>query len=201
MLDLFYSIERRKVRYPRVTVYPDLSVKFVIPLRYSDEHIQHFIKEHQPWVQKKLAAFSKPRPKFIELQPGEILFMGKAVIADFDPRNQKELEKFYRSQAKHHFVIRTTELATQFGFTFNKISITGAQTRWGSCSSKKNLSFTFSLVKAPPSIIDYVILHELAHTKIMNHSPRFWDLVSKLYPDHKIARKWLRVYGRELSQL
>jgi len=71
MLNLFYTIERRKVKYARVTVYPDQSVKFVIPFRFSERNAQIFIREHEPWVQKKLAQFAKPREKFISLGVNE----------------------------------------------------------------------------------------------------------------------------------
>jgi len=199
MLNLFYTIERRKVKYARVTVYPNQSVKFVIPLRYSERNAQLFIREHEPWVQKKLLQFSKPREKFIPLAPGEILLFGEAMTPDFPLLNKKACEHFYRANAKKYFHLRTAELAKEHGFIFNKIFITGAKTRWGSCSAKKNISFSYLLIKAPRHIIDYVILHELVHTKIMNHSKSFWKKVAEVSPSYHEAKMWLKKYGRELG--
>jgi predicted metal-dependent hydrolase len=197
-LNLFYTIERRKVKYPRVIVYPDQSVKFVIPVRFPERNVQIFIRDHEPWVQKKLAQFAKPREKFIHLKPGEILFFGEPFSPDFSG-DRKALIAFYRKSAKEYLTLRTAELATKHGFIYSKLSITSAKTRWGSCSSKKNISFSYLLIKAPAHIIDYVILHELAHTKILNHSPSFWKKVAEICPGYKEAKNWLKKYGRELE--
>jgi predicted metal-dependent hydrolase len=197
-LNLFYSIERRKVKYARVTVYPDQSVKFVIPFRYSERNLQIFIEKQEPWIEKKLAHFAKPKEKLIHLQLTDILLFGNPFTPDFPAADKKACERFYRIKAKEHLYARTAELAKQFGFIYNRISITGARTRWGSCSVQKNISYAWRLIKAPPEIIDYVILHELAHTKILNHSSRFWSKVAEIYPDYPDAKAWLKKYGREL---
>ena len=198
MLNLFYTVERRKVKYARVTVYPDQSVKFVFPLRYSEHKVQIFIRDHQEWVQQKLAQYAKPREKFIILKPGEILFFGEAFLPGFS-NDQKAITAFYRKSTKEYLTVRTAELALRYGFIYNKISITGAKTRWGSCSTKKNIAFSYLLIKAPPDIIDYVILHELAHTKILDHSRSFWKKVAEVCPDYREAKNWLKKYGRELG--
>jgi predicted metal-dependent hydrolase len=199
LLNLFYSIERRKVKYARVTVYPDQSVKFVFPLRFPERNVQVFIQQQQPWIAKKLAEYSKPRAKFFHLEPGQILFFGEAYTPNFPATNRTACEDFYRKASKTYFPARVRELAAQYGFDYSRIFITGAKSRWGSCSSKRNLSFTYVLIKAPKHIVDYVILHELAHTKILDHSPRFWKLVSSICPDYKAAKAWLKKYGRELG--
>jgi predicted metal-dependent hydrolase len=199
-VNLFYTVERRKVKYARVTVYPDQQVKYVVPLRYSERNLQIFIREHELWVQKKLAQFSKPREKFITLGKEQILLFGEAMTPDFSLPNKKAAEHFYRTKAKAYFHVRTAELAAEHGFMYNKIFITGAKTRWGSCSAKKNISFSYLLIKAPRHIIDYVILHELVHTKILDHSRSFWKRVAEVYPDFEKAKGWLKKYGRELEE-
>ena len=78
---------------------------------------------------------------------------------------------------------------------YDKIIITGAMKRWGSCSSKGNLNFAWRLVMAPIDIIDYVVVHELSHIVHRNHSKRFWEQVETIFPDYKIKRKWLKEYG------
>ncbi len=161
--------------------------------------MQVFIRDQEPWIAKKLKEYAKPREKFIELAPEEILFFGEPYVPNFHSRDKIASEKFYRKASKIYFTARLRELADEFGFSYNKVSITGAKSRWGSCSAQKNISFTFNLIKAPKHIVDYVILHELAHTRILDHSPRFWRLVGSLYPDYKQAKAWLKKYGRELG--
>jgi len=78
------------------------------------------------------------------------------------------------------------------------IRISSARTRWGSCSSRGTLSFTYRLVMAPPDVVDYVVLHELVHTQIHNHSKTFWNKVAKLMPDYKPRLAWLKKNGKYL---
>ena len=89
--------------------------------------------------------------------------------------------------------------AQQNDFTWKKIRISSARTRWGSCSSNGTLSFTWRLVLAPPEVIDYVVVHELAHTRIRDHSPKFWRRVAEIMPDYKRHVSWLKQNGRFLT--
>ncbi len=85
-----------------------------------------------------------------------------------------------------------SRLAAQHGFEYQRIRITSARTRWGSCSSRGTLSFTWRLVMASEDVIDYVIVHELVHLRIHNHSREFWTQVGLLMPDYKEKRLWLK---------
>jgi predicted metal-dependent hydrolase len=85
------------------------------------------------------------------------------------------------------------ELAPQIGVRYDRIAIKGQSTRWGSCSSKRNLNFNWRLMMAPPGAVDYVIIHELCHLKELNHSPRFWALVAQHCPDYRRWERWLKV--------
>ena len=87
------------------------------------------------------------------------------------------------------------------GVTYGRITIRNQRTRWGSCSAKGNLNFNCLLMKAPPEVLDYVVVHELCHRLEMNHSPRFWAQVERVLPDYKVSRKWLREHGNELMDL
>jgi hypothetical protein len=87
---------------------------------------------------------------------------------------------------------RVIKIASDYGFEYNKIRITSAKTRWWSCSSKKNLNFSFYLIGAPKKVIDYVIVHELAHLSEMNHSKKFWRVVEIIMPKYKKHKKWLK---------
>jgi predicted metal-dependent hydrolase len=81
-----------------------------------------------------------------------------------------------------------------YGFVWGKVFIRNQQSRWGSCSSKGNLNFSFKIVRLPPELADYIIVHELCHLKEFNHSPRFWALVAETIPDYKTRKAALRAY-------
>ena len=104
--------------------------------------------------------------------------------------------KFYKKEAKKYISKKISEICELLNLSFNKLKITSASSRWGSCNSKKNISFSFRLILAPKKSIDYVIVHELAHLSEMNHSKAFWDLVQN-YSDqigiwsYKENKKWL----------
>jgi predicted metal-dependent hydrolase len=89
-------------------------------------------------------------------------------------------------------------LAAQFGFTVKRITVRDQRTRWGSCSARKTISLNWRLVQTPPYVVDYIILHELAHTRHMNHSAEFWAEVARVCPDYPAAEAWLKQFGRQL---
>jgi len=115
------------------------------------------------------------------------------------PRAEAAFTAWYRAQARALVEERVRRLAAQYGFSYRQVRITSARTRWGSCSSKGTLCFTWRLVMAPLECIDYVVVHELAHLRVANHSPAFWREVEAILPDYKVRRKWLRVNGRLLT--
>jgi predicted metal-dependent hydrolase len=90
-------------------------------------------------------------------------------------------------------------LAETHGFKYQRIRISSARTRWGSCSSQGSLSFTYRLVMAPLEVVDYVAAHELVHTQIRNHSKTFWRRVGQVMPDYKARQVWLRKNGQALT--
>ena len=87
---------------------------------------------------------------------------------------------------------------TQMSVAIPRIRVKRFRSRWGSCSSKGRISFNLKLVLAPPAVIDYVVVHELAHLREMNHSARFWAIVGKNFPGYKEQKKWLRHNGHLL---
>jgi predicted metal-dependent hydrolase len=97
--------------------------------------------------------------------------------------------------AKTHLTRRTNELAHQHGFVFERLFIRSQTTKWGTCSSKRNLSLNRKLIQCPSMVIDYLIIHELCHLREMNHSKAYWALVADHYPNYREAEMWLKRYG------
>lgn len=87
---------------------------------------------------------------------------------------------------------RLTALNAHYGFTYNRVAIKDARSRWGSCSQKKNLNFNYRLLFLPPHLVDYIIVHELCHLKEFNHGPGFWTLVAEVVPEYKARIRELK---------
>ncbi|MCR5176676.1 MAG: M48 family metallopeptidase [Anaerovibrio sp.] len=111
---------------------------------------------------------------------------------------QIPLIKWYRVQAKKYITCRIAFWAEKMQLKYNKIFIKDQESRWGSCSTLNNLNFNWRIVMAPPPVIDYLLIHELAHLKEMNHSARFWSLVSTYDPNYTEHQKWLNDKGKDL---
>ena len=107
--------------------------------------------------------------------------------------------KWYKQQAYNVISKRVMEYAQRHQFSPKQVKISSARTRWGSCSPDGTLNFTWRLVMAPLEVIDYVVIHELAHLRVKNHSSKFWDVVKAIDPQYKEKRKWLRENGGKLN--
>jgi predicted metal-dependent hydrolase len=208
-----------KRRTIAVVIEHDGSVTVRAPLRISAKAIQDFVEKHAGWLEKKQAEMNSKVPEPIkQYQPGEnFLFLGREYSLDIVQGQHKKLilddhfklaasarenaelvfQNWYRKQALQIITERVKYFADQYQFHFARIRITSARTRWGSCSSKGTLSFSWRLILTPMETIDYVVIHELAHTVHQNHSKRFWALVEKIMPDYKDLRKRLRLYGEK----
>ena len=110
---------------------------------------------------------------------------------------EQVFQNWYREQARQILPRRVHLFANQHNLQYQKIRIGSARTRWGSCSAKGALSFSWRLILTPMEVVDYIVIHELAHTLIHNHSKRFWNRVEKFLPDYKERRKWLRTNGQK----
>jgi predicted metal-dependent hydrolase len=149
--------------------------------------IQILEKEYEISYQKTKALKGKviPRVKTLQVYRGEL-----------DRKSyQFVLMDWLQELANSYIVKRTRYLAKRYGFEYKDIRVKSQKTRWGSCSSRKNLNFNWRLILAPRKCLDYVIIHELAHTKQMNHSASFWRLVEECMPDYEKYALWLRHEG------
>lgn len=102
--------------------------------------------------------------------------------------------------AREALPTKAEKYAQILGVSYGRIAIRHQRTRWGSCSSRGNLNFNCLLMAAPDYVQNYVVVHELAHLKEMNHSKRFWAVVADVLPDYKEARRWLKENGGDLIQ-
>jgi len=219
MLVAIDRIIRSKRRTVALIVESDGSVTVRAPLRLLERAIREFVEKHVDWVEKKRAEIRAIVPiRSKQYQSGEtFLYLGKEYSLEVVAVQNKKLilderfkiaesalknaelvfQNWYRQQAKQWIVERVKHLAELHQLHYEKVKITSARTRWGSCSPKNTLNFSWRLMLTPPEMIEYVIIHELAHTIHHNHSKRFWKLVEKLLPDYKARRKQLRQYGQQ----
>lgn len=114
--------------------------------------------------------------------------------AEFQKRTTDALRKI----AKKEIAVLAEKKAKKLGRRINRITVRDTRSRWGSCSSTGNLSFSWRLIFAPSEVMEYVVAHEVAHLRYMNHSDKFWNMVAYLCPDYEVAKEWLKLHGREL---
>jgi predicted metal-dependent hydrolase len=121
-------------------------------------------------------------------------------LADGASLRERALD-WMRARALEFFCERVAMLAGPLGLHVSSVGLSDAQTRWGSCGSNGRILLSWRLMMLPPHLIDYVAAHELAHLRELNHSPRFWDIVALLYPDHRAARRELNSRAPTLPDL
>ena len=194
------------------------------PLRAGQAEIQAAVQRHAAWIvaqqvemQRRQAALPAPRhfaagerfPFLGQDYPLELSPATRPPLALQDgrfrlsrealPRARRVFEAWYRQQAQEVITARVGYYTRQHGFPYQRVRIGSARTRWGSCSSRGTLSFTWRLVIAPSEIIDYVVVHELAHTRFRHHQKAFWAQVAAILPDYKHRVTWLKQHGISLS--
>ena len=153
-----------------------------VPEGIGDSVVMDFVRDRQEWIVEKWFLTQQKRSRLAGASP-------------HDYEGHPEIEAFYRRQARKRITERTAYFARRMGVTYGRISIRAARTRWGSCSREGNLNFHWKLILMPPEILDYVVVHELAHRREMNHSSRFWAQVAEILPDYKARRQWLKENG------
>lgn len=160
---------------------PDLQILVRAPYRMTNREIERFISDKSDWLEKHLAEAYRRREE-LESAPKE-------------PALTREEIQALAEEAMKVIPERVRYFAPVVGVDYSRITIRNQRTRWGSCSGKGNLNFNCLLMKTPPQVIDYVVVHELCHRKEMNHSPRFWAEVERVLPEYQKARQWLRENG------
>ncbi len=216
------SAARRKVT---ITVERDRSVIVHAPADVSDEKVHQIVESKRPWIFEKLNHDQKyrplPHPPGKELVSGEAaLYLGRSYrieVVDTDaseiqfahrfiiprshaPRRKAVLRDWYIERAKETILPRVRRHAKRLGVDFKQARIVDNRYRWGSCTARDNVNFNWRLMKAPMFVIDYVVIHELAHLIESNHTPQFWCIVSAQTATMERARSWLRENGQILEE-
>ena len=180
MLIMEYKIERSARKTIRIRVNPDLSVTVKAPYFLANREIERVIREKENWIIKTA---DKIKAAQEALKNEEINYL-----------TNEELEKL-ADEALAVIPGRVKYFSEMMGVSYGRITIRNQKTRWGSCSSKGNLNFNCLIMLAPSEVIDYLVVHELCHRKEMNHSPKFYNEIYRVFPEYDKWNEWLKSNG------
>lgn len=212
---------RSKRRTIALIVERDGTLTVRAPMRASHRLIQQFIHEKADWInrtrekinssvqtsshqyaggEKFLFLGSSFNLKLVKPQRPSLQFEdGFSLSQTVQKRGEAAFTRWYKERAYEVIFERVEQFAHKYGFSPKQVKISSAKTRWGSCSPAGTLNFTWRLVMAPLDVVDYVVVHELTHLRVKDHSRKFWKAVESVYPEYKKQRKWLRMNGEKLN--
>ena len=170
------TIKRSNRKTLGLEVKPTGEVLARVPMYVSDRDIKKFIDSHKKWIIEKCSLVkAREKHECVTTCPPYV---------EFSRRDRDVIEG--------HRPLRVQSDSLKMDVTYNRVSVRNQKTRWGSCSSKGNLNFNYRLFYLPEELLDYVVVHELAHRLHMNHSKDFWQEVERYFPDYKECRKQLK---------
>lgn len=172
---LYFLSKNRRTKNFRITLYGDGHCVVSIPYGYGRPSAEKFLLERSEWIQNCLSQRKSKQ---------------KILSGYYD----REEYLAYKEKAYAFVLKEIKECNAYYGFSYSRVRIRNQRSRWGSCSSSKTLSFHYKILFLPLNLAHYLIVHELCHLQEMNHSKRFWELVSKTYPDYKEVRKELLLW-------
>lgn len=217
-----YTLIRSRRRTAAICIRPGGRVEVRAPLRLGRREIDRFVDEKAGWIaaHAAAAAAAAARRQAFQVEPGHgFLWLGREYpavyrpggpAADFDGDrfflpsacgtvNRPAMVRLYKDMAAVLITGRVEEYVARMGLRPRSVKITAARTRWGSCSGKNSLCFSWRLALTPLDCVDYVVVHELCHMKEHNHSPAFWKQVENVLPDYRRRQGELKRYGRMLA--
>ena len=165
-------------RHINITIRPFRGIRVAVPPGVSFRSARKFVRDKQDWVRRHLVKMKKYERQLIKV-----------------PARTPRIKKTAAARILTH---RLRELAVKYGFVYNRVTIRNQRTRWGSCSYKNNISLNMKLLRLPDELIDYVLLHELVHTRVHNHSPEFWLELEKYVPGARSYTSRLRRFDMYL---
>ena len=211
--------KNRRSKNIKISVKPDQSVHVSFPFYVSSLEVKNFVLKNTDWITAQQEKFKvKRNPVLNGTQIQTKLYMvqiteglknearrnGSVVELNVTDLNNETCRSYieailvqvYRFEAKKLLPPRLMELAQKHNFRFNKITIRNNKRNWGSCSSKNNISLNLQMMKLPDELIDYILLHELVHTEIKNHGPKFWEKLNEITDGKaKLLAKQVRQYS------
>lgn len=218
-------IESSRRKTLTITVERDRSIVVRVPTGTHPEKIRQIVESRKQWLYEKIHHDQKYRsplhPPGKELVNGEsLLYLGRYYrlelvddeteikfidngfrVPKIRVERRGELFKdWYVQRAKEKILPRVKLYAKKLGVGFNEAKITESKYRWGSCTPNDNVTFNWRLIKAPMFVIDYVVVHELAHLIEPNHTPRFWNIIKSQVASMEKAKQWLKEHGQMLEQ-
>ena len=193
----------RRAKNMKISVKPDKTVLVSFPDFVSEKEVLAFLSRNEEWIEKQRDKVEDRRTSFsddtvittkwhkIKLHRGDSYHAyasGNEIevfVEDFHSERTREfidrfLAEVYRHEARKLLPPRLREQAARYGFEYNRVTIRNNKRNWGSCSSRNNISLNLQMMKLPDELIDYVLLHELVHTEIKNHSPNFWARLNEV---------------------
>ena len=194
----------------------DGRVSLTLPRGVRLREAEAFLREKESWLRKALAR----NPEMVAVTIGqEILFQGlarrlepapvravrlepKALLVPHNApdKTATRVQAFLKLHARQSLQMATDHYAEKLGLPYGRMTLRDTRSRWGSCSAEGNLNYSWRLIMAPPEVLRYVAAHEVAHLAEMNHSPAFWNVVTRLYGPYQAERGWLRSHGAQLHR-
>lgn len=215
------ELKRSKRKTMSLEITRDARLIVHAPVKLSLEQIYYFIRQKRDWIRNKQEHFRKNGGGFQrkDFRQGEdFLYLGESFPLvevkgksklklsgrqfeiGIDRKNRRrEFEKWFRKQAAEVIKEILARHIISKNLKVSSVKINNARRRWGSCSSKGNINFSWRLVMAPQDVIEYVVVHELAHLKHKNHGVEFWKEVEAWFPAYKERKRWLKDNGHLLS--
>jgi len=163
----------RRAKHINISLRPFKGVRVAVPYGVSFARAEEVAKAKVKWIKKHLEQMDDVEREVTEL------------------RKSNHID---REKARKQLVKRLDELSQTYGFKYNRVFIRNQKTRWGSCSAKNNINLNVNLVRLPDELIDYILLHELAHTRVKTHGRKFWDELNKIVGDAKELDRQLNRY-------
>ncbi|QGX99671.1 M48 family peptidase [Roseovarius faecimaris] len=193
----------------------DGKVTLTIPRGVREGEALDFAREKEAWLRTQLSQRAAPIlvgegvslpvdgiPRRIVMAGGRtVRLTGDEVLVGGAPDTAgARLQAWLKQRARGRLAAASDVYAAELGVRFDRLTLRDTRSRWGSCSARGGLMYSWRLVLAPPEVLDYVAAHEVAHLREMNHSPAFWSVVAQLCPGYEAPRRWLRENGAALHR-
>lgn len=221
---MLYELIRKKSRKRvAIAVLPCGSVQVLAPMRASVSRIEDFLRDKSDWIRKhQEVCHTREQAPVLTGNSGDVLlYFGREITLQVVPgmkrsvglvgselvvgirevdleKVKKQVLKWYRELAQEIIEDRVLIWSAHLSKKPKLIRLKTMTSRWGSCSTLGNLNFNWKLIMAPLDVLDYVVVHELCHLVHHDHSRKFWDLVSSIFPDYKSQESWLKKHGYRL---